>query len=660
MTTVISNGLDLYPHLFSPLKVAGVTFKNRVFGSPITTNRIVENGYPTAEGIDFFETRARGGFAQVTISESFIDDEFSQRHGHGLNVYSPHMTTIHMESILTLTEAIKAHGAVPSIQLNHVGGVNHPDAIKGHLNPIGPSTFLRPDGIQVDAMDEAMMDRVADHFAEAALMCKRLGFQMVMLHGGHGWLLSQFISPLSNHRTDSYGGSLENRARFPMMVLDRVRQAVGPDFPIEFRISGDERTEGGMGLAETAEYCKLLESKVDLIHVTSGIYHSHVESKAFSSMFDKHGCNLDLAAAIKAAVSIPVVAVGGFNHPDQIEEAIASGKCDAVALGRQQFADPDFVSKASLGRADEINPCLRCSCFNPLGANPGERPVPPLWSCTVNPMASRELRWRNAPKPQGTRTVLVIGAGPGGLYAALTAAERGHDVTVWEKADQLGGTLWFTDTDAHKESLNRYKDSLILRCQRRGVKLVTGKEATAQAVKDFGADHTIIAVGAEAVTPRIPGIEHAHHTLWAYGHAEELGKRIVMVGGGLIGAESSLLFAEQGHEVTVLEALDDVAKEGNNSHRRALIPRMEKALTIITNATVKEIQPGAVTYVDASGEHAVATDTVLYATGSRPLSGLADTLAEGVVNARKIGDCISARRVEQATYEGFCAAMDII
>ncbi|MFT4108708.1 FAD-dependent oxidoreductase [Propionicimonas sp.] len=660
MPLVRANGALTYPHLFSPLTVRGVTFRNRVFGSPITTNRIVENGYPTPEGIDFYEARSRGGFAQVTLTEAFVDDEFSRRHEHGLDLYSRQLSTIHAEAILTLTEAITAHGAVASIQLNHVGGVNHPNAIKGHLNPIGPSSSVRPDGVRVDAMDEAMMERVASHFAEAALMCRKLGFGMVMLHGGHGWLLSQFVSPLSNHRTDRYGGSLENRARFPLMVIDRVRDAVGEDFPIEFRISGDERTPGGMELPETVEYCRMLESHVDLIHVTSGLYFNHVESKAFSSMFDAHGCNLDLAAAVRAAVSVPVVAVGGFNDPQQIEDAIAAGQCDAVALGRQQFADPEFVNKAAAGRADEIYPCLRCSCFNPLMADPESRPVPPLWSCTVNPWASRELRWRTAPRPLGRRRVLVVGAGPGGLFAALTAAERGHDVTVWEKSDTLGGTLWFTDRDLHKESLRRYKDALAVRCRRLGVTIETGHEATPEDIREFGADRTIIAVGAQAAVPPIPGIDHAHHTMWAYQNPDLLGRRVVMVGGGLIGCESSLLFAEQGHQVTILEALPELAKEANDSHRRALLPRLATALTAVTGARVLQIRPDGVVYADASGEHAIEADTVLFATGSRPRTALARRLAGGSPQAVTIGDCNAARRVEQATYEGFCAAMDVI
>ena len=201
-----------YPHMFTPFRIKGITFSNRVFASPVTANLLVENGYPTREGIDAYETRARGGFAEITVTETFIDNGYSSRHDHCINVWEEHMSSIHMESILALTEAIRAHGAVASIQLNHVGAMNHPDTIPGHKNPIGPSAFLREDGVQVEAMTVEMMEETAETWAKTALNCKALGFQMVNLHGGHGWLLNQFISPRFNHRRDEYGGSMENRA----------------------------------------------------------------------------------------------------------------------------------------------------------------------------------------------------------------------------------------------------------------------------------------------------------------------------------------------------------------------------------------------------------------------------------------------------------------
>lgn len=654
--------MNNYVHMLKPLKIKKTLFKNRVLASPITTNRVVKNGAPTPESIDAYETKARGGFAQVTLTESFVDFEFAARHDHGLDLVSPDLPTYNIESLAVLTEAIKAHGAVASIQLNHVGGVNHPDTVIDNRNPIGPSAFVRPDGIQVDEMDEEMMHQVAAHFANACGAAKSFGFDMVMLHGGHGWLLSQFISPLSNKRKDKWGGSLENRARFPLMVLDAVRKEVGDDFLIEYRVSGDERVEGGMGLEETAEYCRIIEDKVDLIHVTSGIYHSHVETKAFSSMFDDHGCNIDLAAGIKTHVKVPVVAVGGFNDPELINRVIEEEKCDFVALGRQQFADPDFVKKTYLGITDEIAPCLRCSCFNPLPPDPEKRNMANLWHCTVNPMASRELRWRQAPKPEGSRDVLVIGGGVAGLYAAITAAKRGHKVTLVEKRDTLGGHLWFTEHDEHKGDLKRYKDSLITRATRAGVNIELNTQADEAYIKAKAPYALIAALGSQPSTPPIPGIENAKHAFFVYTDPEKLGKNIVIVGGGLIGCETAYLLGERGHNVTVLEMREDVALDANDSHRRALLPRMEKYHNVCKcSVTVTDIQADKVSYIDEKGnKSSVTCDTVLYAIGMKCENEQAEKFRNLAPLFYSVGDCNQARLIKEATYEGFCAAMDIL
>lgn len=655
---------NAYPHMFSPMTIKGVTFKNRVFASPITTNRIVDHGYPTPEGIDAYETKARGGFATVTLTESFIDKEYSARHEHGLDTYSNPMTTYHMESIMTLTEAIKAHGAVASVQLNHVGAMNHPDEIIDHKNPIGPSAMVREDGVQVDEMTVEMMEHVAHNWAEAAWNCKALGFNMVNLHGGHGWLLNQFISPLFNHRTDEYGGSMENRARFPIMVCKKIRDICGDDFLIEYRMSGSERIEGGMTLEDGIEFAKIIQNYVDLIHVTSGVYQDHVNTKAFSSMFDKHGCNLDLAEAIKKNVRVPVVAVGGFNSPEQIEEAIATGKCDFVALGRQQFADPEFVNKALTGRADQIAPCLRCSCFNPLASDPDKRPIPELWHCAINPWASRELRWRQAPKPKGVRTVLVIGGGVSGMYAALTAAERGHDVALCEKTSKLGGLLWFTDVDEHKESLRRYRDSLIARCKYTGVNIQLNTEVTSEMIESMNPDAVICAVGSHPFVPPLKGIEKAKHAVEAYHNVDSLkSRKVVLIGGGAIGCESGYFFANKcDAKVKILEMRDDICKDSNDSQRRALIPRMKNiGMTWDCSVSVQEITDTGVKFTDKDGNEQFAeADLVLYACGNRSNADVVKSL-QGVCSWFIVtGDAKQARMVKQATYEGFCAAMDII
>ena len=667
-----------YPHIFTPLTIKGLTFKNRVLAAPITTNRITIDGIPTPEGIDVYETKSRGGFAQVTITESFIDKEHSSRHEHGLDISSYPMTTYHMEAIKTLTEAIHAHGAIASIQLNHAGALNHPSTIPGGDAPLGPSAFIRGDGVQIQEMTPAMMEHVAENWAKAALNCKLLGFDMINLHGGHGWLLNEFISPQFNHRTDEFGGSMENRARFPIMVCEKIREYCGSDFLIEYRVSGSERVEGGMTIEDGIEFSEIIQDHVDLLHVTSGVYTDHVNSKAFSSMFDPHGCNLDLAEAIKKHVKIPVVAVGGFNSPDQIEDALASGKCDFVALGRQQMADPEFVNKALTGREDEIFPCLRCSCFNPLPPDPDKREVPDLWHCTVNPLSQRELRWRTAPVPAASRNVVVIGGGVSGMFAAFTAAKRGHKVTLFEKEETLGGLLWFTDVDTHKESLKRYKEALATLCYRCGVDVKTGTAATKELIESLSPDAVICANGSHPFVPPIPGIGHAQHALYGYQNPADIkGKRVVIIGGGSIGCETGYFFADAwGAEVTILEARDDLCIDALFSQRIALLPRMEKAgIVSFCSVNVEKIEPCtalpaddekavgyALLYTNAAGaSHRLEADTILYACGNRANADEAAALREsGIPWFVVTGDAKTARTVKQAVYEGFCAAMDIL
>ncbi len=653
-----------YPHMFAPMTIKGITFKNRVFASPITTNRIVDHGYPTPEGIDVYEIKARGGFAEVTVTESFIDHDRAWRHEHGLDVWSNPMSTFHMESIMTLTEAIKGHGAVASIQLNHVGAMNHPDTISSGRNPIGPSSYVREDGVQVEEMTVELMEETAERWAESAWNCKALGFQMINLHGAHGWLLNQFISPKFNHRTDEYGGSMANRAKFPIMVCKKIREVCGEDFLIEYRMSGSERMEGGMTLEDGIEFAEIIQDYVDLIHVTSGSYQDHVNTKAFSSMFDKHGCNLDLAAAIKAHVHVPVVAVGGFNAPEQIEEAIASGKCDFVAMGRQQFADPDFVNKTLKGLEDQIAPCLRCSCFNPLASDPGQRPIPALWHCAVNPWSQRELRWRNAPQPKGSRKVLVIGGGVSGMYAAMTAAERGHEVTLVEKESKLGGLLWFTEVDTDKESLLRFRDSLVARCKYNGVKILLNTQATKEMIQSMAPDAVICAVGSHPFVPPIKGVELAAHAVEAYKDIQQLkGKKVVIIGGGAIGCESGYFFASQcGAKVQILEMRDEMCKDSFPSQRAALLPRMEKAGMLLNcSVTTREITPEGVKFLDKDGSEQFAqADLVYYCCGNRSNDEIVKSLEGAAPWFVVTGDAKRARTVKEATYEGFVAAMDIL
>jgi len=437
---MLSGGIEMqlpYPNLFSPLKIKNTTFRNRIFSTPNQTR------FKGQVEIAYMEAKARGGAAVVTLGETPISGKYvRQSNAYTLTLDDPHDIRLMAETAL----AIKTHGAVPSIQLYHPGkyAVMHtPD----RPNPMSAMGFIRNDGVEVVAMDEEMIETVTEEYANAAANVKRAGFEMCQIHGGHGWLLSQFLSHLTNQRKDQYGGSLENRARFPIAVVDRIRERCGPDFIIEYRISGDELVENGMRIDQVIEFIKMIEDKIDIIHISAGVHESpEVVHMMFPhTSFTEHGSLVPLAAAVKEKVNIPVLTVGGISSPEYAEEILVEGRADIIGMGRALLADPDLPRKARSGRRKEIIPCLRCNrCLLGVGYQD-------IIACAANPQTGRELRWQTAPQPRGTRKVLVIGGGPGGMKAAITAVERGHDVTLLEKTDQLGGKLKIADYDPLKE-----------------------------------------------------------------------------------------------------------------------------------------------------------------------------------------------------------------
>jgi NADPH-dependent 2,4-dienoyl-CoA reductase/sulfur reductase-like enzyme len=381
-------------------------------------------------------------------------------------------------------------------------------------------------------------------------------------------------------------------------------------------------------------------------------------------MYAPHGCNVEYAAAIKRAVSTPVTVVGGINSPEMAEQIIAEGKADFVALGRQALADPEFPIKAQTGRADEIAPCLRCGCFDPMIPKEGEVPPPHTFQCTVNPVCSKEYRMQQEPPAMSKKKVLVVGGGPGGMVAAITAAERGHYVTLVEKSDSLGGFLKFTDSDTYKDDLRRYKNSLIARISKLPIDVEFGLEADAAFIERENPDAVVVAVGAQPMVPKIPGIDgpnvlYAVNTYW---EPEKVGRKVVMIGGGLVGCETALHLAALGKSVTVVEMLDQLAADSTGSHRIALEAMMkEHGLPARMKTKCVEIVSKGVRVLNENGaEEVIEADTVVYAVGMKASSDQAFVLSNAAPRQYfMVGDCLSPRKVKQAVHEGFHAAMDI-
>ena len=649
-----------YPHLFSPMKVGMHTYKNRVIAAPIYCGTFIN-----IPGLDYvmsnaMRERARGGAAQVTLGETAVDFTGASREPFPPIDYT-NLSDPAMPKFKALVDDIKAAGAKCLIELSHCGESVEP--IPGVTCGYGPMEYVREDGMVIHGVDEAQMDMIADHFIAAAKFFKAAGMDGVLIHAGHGWLLHQFLSPRTNKRSDEYGGSLENRARFPLRLLKALREAMGKDFIVEMRVSGDECMPGGMPVEETAAFCAMAQDYIDLVHVSVGTYRNPILSGEFSSLFQPHGLNADAAAVIKRAIRIPVVVVGGINSPEQGEELIASGKCDFIALARQLTADPDFANKAAAGHADDINPCLRCfKCFlGPLeGVDISE--MPKLFGCSVNPAEFfYELELRDTP-PKRIKNVLVVGGGVAGMSAALTACSRGHNVTLLEKSDKLGGLLYFADTDSYKDDLKAYKDVLIRRVEKMGIQVVLNKAFSPADVKTYAADAVILALGSEPIVPPIPGIENAHQALEVYPDFGWVGSKAVMIGGGLVGCEVGLHLAKNGREVTIVEMQDSVAPEAYPMHRVALLDEMEKMVTVKTGAKCTKIGAGSVEIEGADGKtETLNADTVLFALGMKAKRAETEALKSACpgVEVYEIGDCVAAAKVYDANRQGYEAALKL-
>lgn len=642
-----------YPHLFSPIRIGNVTFRNRIFATPITTLSDVQSQ------MFFFEKKARGGAAQVTLAESPVTSKY---------LLEPPGTTFILDGdesdLIRLGEfviAMQAYGAVPSIQLNHHGQQVRPER-NGGRNPIGPMGYIREDGVKVLPMDEDMIEEAIEAYANAASFCKRAGFEMCMIHGAHGWLIAQFLSPYNNKRTDRWGGSLENRARFAMEILDRIRKKCGRDFLIEYRISGDELIEGGMQIDDVIEFVKMIEHNIDIIHVSAGIHDNLLTIKRMFPVisFEKPGCNVYLAEAMKKHVSIPVMTVGGINTPEFAERILAEGKADIVGMGRQLMCDPDFPDKARKGLRDEIIPCMRCnSCIAYMLPGGSFH-----FSCAANPRIGRDRMLQRIEAPKASRRVVVVGGGPGGMTAAITAAERGHRVTLLEKSGALGGILKLMDHEPAKWEVKRYKDFLADKTCRTVGDIRLNTEATPEVVKALNPDAVIAAVGSSAVAPSFPGVDREKALMVAdvYCATEKIGQTVVIVGGGLVGCEAALFLGRLGRKVTIVEMLDRI---GDPAYVHYNVPLME---AIDNNSNIGyrigtkclEIIPEGVRVEKDGATEVIAADSVVFSLGQTPDLETVEKLRHCAPEFYTVGDCVKPRKISEATRTGFFAAMNIL
>lgn len=673
--------------MFDPIEVRGNVFRNRLiaaptmfFHAPYFIPEIRENIYRMVE------VRAKGGFGCVATGElplnfeegrgAFMDRAIDVRHYYGSD----------FDTAKEYADRIHAGGALAYMEISHEG-LEADDAAQ----PWGPCDFVREeDGRHVFGMDRQMMEKVCRDFFEVGRFATACGFDGVLLHGGHGFLLQQFVSPLFNHRTDEFGGSIENRSRFPKMILRALRAGMGEDKVLELRMSAEDGEEGGMTLEDSCGFAEQIDGLVDIFHVSNGIKKLGNRGDTFSDIFDVHGVNLERAAAIKAHLKKSLVSVvGGFNSVAQAEEAIAAGKVDFVEYARQCFADPDFINKTLDGREDMVHRCLRCfHCYPGFCEHPTDIPLwyqlPPeefmkvyspavMGDCSINPNSSLGYYPDRLPEPEGRRRVLVVGGGVGGMQAAITAARRGHDVTLAEATDRLGGVLLFAEHDHDKREWIDFVEVLKRELAETDATVELNTVVDEAYLERMRPEHVIIAVGAHNRGCSLPGAERAMDASDSYYHMDELGHSIVIAGGGLTACETALNLAAAGHEVTMVVRKPRITPTTFGYYRNALLDEMDRrgVRQMLSTCPLEFTDEGLVCApaVDDQGTPGdervvVKADTYIYSFGMDPNSDMVErlTAAAEKVGAKvaNVGNSRAARIVRDAVHEGDQAAMAIL
>lgn len=644
-----------FPHLCSPITVGRVTFRNRMFSAPMGGTDITNDGCIGPKSTAFYELRGKGGAGAVTVSECMVHPKTDGSHAY-------HLDTTILNSLASATytaDAIRRHGAIASLELSHSGmyaGTYMTDKSKQKsMHQWGPDDTVRADGVKVKALTADMIKEIVEAYGQTAALAKRAGFEMLMIHGGHGWLINQFLSPYFNHRKDGYGGSLENRCRLAIEVLKSVREAVGEGFPIEFRMSGSELFEGGYDLSEGVKIAQMIEPYVDILHVSAGTYQRGF-GDTHPSMFKDHGCNVYLAAEIKKHVSVPVATIGGLNDPEQMEEIIASGKADIVYMARALLADPFLPRKVMENKEDQIVKCLRCfTCM-------AERAMTSTRRCTVNPLIGREMEGCEIHLAPEKKKVLVAGGGPGGLYAAYTAARRGHQVILCEKESKIGGILKSEQAIPFKHEMYELANTYKKLAENAGVEIRVNTEVTPEYAEKENPDALIIAVGSSPLVPPIKGLDGENVVLVNnyYLEKEKVGDKVVVFGGGLAGCECAIHLGMEGKEVHIIEMRDELAPDANIRHRPLLLKEIDKYATVHAGCKGLEVSKEGILCEDKEGHQMlVEGDSIICALGQRSRRDVVDALRDGAPYVAVIGDASKVSTITNTVYEGYHAALDI-
>ena len=649
--------MQRYFKLFEPFKTKKLELKNRFVVPAMETNLGGLNGEITPELIGYWEARAKGGFGLLILENSSVDPSGN------VCLHTPgFFDESCVPGLLTLTDAVHKFGAKMVAQISHSGRQTLPGVLG--MKPVSASPIPCPldRAIPRELTKEEINDLI-ERYASAAKIAQMAGFDAVEIHGAHGYLIAQFMSAYVNKRVDEFGGGLKERMRFPLEIIRRTREKVGEDYPLLFRFSADERIPGGRTLQESVIVAKMLEKAgIDILDVSTGVSGSGQYISAPAAVAP--GYLLEEAAAIRSAVSIPVIVAGRLNDPDLAEYALEAGKADLIAIGRGSLAEPEFPNKLASGEIEDIAPCVVClqGCYRAFPKPGQDGHIKYTTTCLVNRFCCAETKML-IKGAAVKKKVVIIGAGPAGLESAWVAAAQGHDVTVYEKEKRIGGQLYYAAIPPFKQELVKITIFQKRRCDRYNVSFKMETEAAADMIIDEKPDAVIVATGGTPIIPRIEGLDGKNicTSLEILGGEVMPGHNVLIVGGNLVGCEVADYLGEHLHKVTLVEMTEQIAREVPMQNRPFLFQRLQQ-YGVSLHPSTKVIRFTANGIVaEHAGQEVVMEgfDTIVLAMGTKPYNPLECKLEGKVPQLFVIGDAAAARQALEAIEEGAKTALEL-
>lgn len=645
-----------YPNTFKPGKIGSLTIPNRIIMAPMGTGLTGPDLRLADDVIRLYEERAKGGTGMIITECNRVAPDVDP---FPIVTPTPRLDLPDkLAKISQYAETVSEYGTVPGMMVS-LGPGRQADAPK-LKTPVAPSECPAQGDPSVTcrALTVDEIHRLVEETGRAAAFAMTAGIKYIEIHGHAGYLVDQFLSPEINKRTDEYGGNAENRFRIVKESIEAIKSATGGAIPVSLRISIDHKMEGGRTVEEGLEYCRMAEAAgADALHIDAGRYETI--HWVFPPLYLGDSCMVDLAAIVKNEVNIPVIAVGNFQTIDEIEDALASGKCDFVALGRGLLAEPEFAKKAKEGRADEIRPCQRCNekCVGRILCG---LPI----QCAVNPQCGRET-YRMLTPAGKKKKVTVVGGGVAGMVSAITAAKRGHKVTILEKNDELGGLLGLAGSEEFKHHIRQYRDYLLRQVELADITVCTGCEADIDTIKKTEPEAVVIATGSDTFIPGLPGFVASDKigTIREF-EQKELPKdaRIVIAGGGLIASEAALALQRKGYtDVTIVEMRSAIAADLTLINMIALVGELSVGpFKIMTSTTCKSVEGDTLVVTDAEGNDiSLPFDYLLVAMGTKSVDPLNEAAVNEFPEVYLIGDCVKPGRISGAVHTGYSAGLQI-